>query len=177
MIAKRKAAGSKSQKRATPVSDRSSSNSRRRDAGPTASGTFTVRVPLALSRRGGRKVILTPSGGSAWAPRQRRVDNSLIKAIARAHRWKQMMESGAYGSVTELAATEKINQSYVCRVLRLTLLAPLLVEAIMDGRHPSELTLATLMRPFPAEWREQMERKGVMFMKRGKLLRPNFTVR
>jgi hypothetical protein len=157
-MAKRKALGSKFQKRAVPVSGRSSSKGSRRSAGPTAPGTFTVRVPLALNRRGGRKVILTPSGGSAWAPPQTRIDNSLIKAVARAHRWKQMMESGGYASVTELAAAEKINQSFICRVLRLTLLPPTVVEAIIDGRQPADMTLATLMRPFSADWGEQMER-------------------
>jgi hypothetical protein len=95
---------------------------------------------------GGRKVILTPSGGTAWAPRQTRIDNALIKAIARAHRWKQMMESGTYASVTELAAAEKINQSYLCRVLRLTLLAPDIVEMILDGQQGVALQLDALLR-------------------------------
>ena len=69
-----------------------------------------------------------------------------------------MMDSGVYASLTDLAAAEKINQSFICRVLRLTLLAPIIVEAIIDGRQPSDMTLATLMRPFPAEWREQVQR-------------------
>ena len=81
-----------------------------------------------------------------------RIDNTMVKAIARAHRWKRLMESGRFVSVTELAEAEKINQSYLCRVLRLTLLAPDIVEAILDGRQPVELTLAVLMRPFAAEW-------------------------
>jgi hypothetical protein len=156
VMAKRKMADSRIEKRKARGPNRSSSERGHAGGGSAASATFTVRVPLTLSRRGGRKVILTPSGGSAWAPRQTRVDNSLIKAIARAHRWKQMMESGTYASVTELAAAEKINQSFICRVLRLTLLAPIVVEAIVDGRQPLEKTLARLMRPFPAGWQEQV---------------------
>ena len=66
-----------------------------------------------------------------------------------------MLESGEYASVAELAAAERINQSYLCRVLRLTLLAPDLVEAILDGRQPPDVTLDRLMRPFPVEWGEQ----------------------
>jgi hypothetical protein len=69
-----------------------------------------------------------------------------------------MMESGAYASVTDLAAAEKINQSFICRVLRLTLLAPIIVEAIIDGRQSADMTLASLMRPLPAEWGAQVER-------------------
>jgi hypothetical protein len=156
-MAKRKSAGSRIEERQARVPNRSSSERFHAGNGLAASATLTVRVPLALSRRGGRKVILTPAGGSAWAPRQTRIDNSLIKAIARAHRWKRMMESGAYASITDLAAAEKINQSFICRVLRLTLLAPIIVEAIVDGRQPSEMTLATLMRPFSSGWWEQLE--------------------
>jgi hypothetical protein len=114
-----------------------------------------VRVPLALSKRGGRKVILTPSGGSPWAPRQTRVYNSLIKAIARAHRWKQMLESGTYASISELATAEKINQSYLCRVLRLTLLAPDIIEAVLDGWQGTGPQLRELMKPFPVDWKIQ----------------------
>ncbi|MCB1379087.1 MAG: hypothetical protein KDK89_12070, partial [Alphaproteobacteria bacterium] len=74
---------------------------------------------------------------------------------ARAHRWKRFLESGEYSSVAELAAAEKINESYICRVLRLTLLAPDIVKAILDGRQPPELQMNVLLKPFPVEWGEQ----------------------
>jgi hypothetical protein len=117
--------------------------------------TLTVQIPLRLRRRGGRKLMIVPKGATAWAPQRARVDNAMVKAIARAHRWRRLLESGEYGSITDLAAAEKINQSYVCRVLRLTLLAPDVVEAILDGRHTAEMTLATMMEPFPVGWQEQ----------------------
>jgi hypothetical protein len=79
----------------------------------------------------------------------------MVKAVARAYRWRRMLESGAYATITELAAVEKINQSYICRVLRLTLLAPALVEAILDGRHRSGLQLRILLNPFPSDWTTQ----------------------
>jgi hypothetical protein len=81
----------------------------------------------------------------------------MVKALARAHRWKRLMESGRFASVTELAEAEKINQSYLCRVLRLTLLAPDIVEAILDGRQPASLQLDALLKPFPTEWMAQRE--------------------
>src|SRR5262249_49003501 len=118
--------------------------------------TLVVDIPLRIRRRGGRKVMLTPDGTSAWAPPRARVDSAMVKAIARAYRWRGMLEQGEYASITELAAAEKINQSYVCRVLRLTLLAPNLVEAILDGRHPPRLQLRTLLNPFPSDWTAQV---------------------
>ena len=81
----------------------------------------------------------------------------MVKALARAFRWRKLMETGAHGTVEEIAAAEKINASYVSRVLRLTLLAPDIVEAILDGRQPPEMTLAVLMTPFPVAWAEQAD--------------------
>jgi hypothetical protein len=117
--------------------------------------TLTVRVPLTFRRRGGRKLVLTPAGSQQWAPPRARIDSALVKALARAHRWKKMMENGQYGSVTELAAAEKINQSYVCRVLRLTLLAPDIVDAMLSGTFKAATSLERLLRPFPTDWRRQ----------------------
>ena len=119
--------------------------------------TLTLRFPLQIRRRGGRKLMITPEGATAWAPQRARVDSALVKPIARAHRWRRMLEDGTYGTVAELAATEKINPSYVCRILRLTLLAPDVVEAILDGRHTAEMTLATMIEPSPTGWQEQVE--------------------
>jgi hypothetical protein len=73
----------------------------------------------------------------------------------RAFRWRKLLETGVYATVEEIAAAEKINSSYVSRVLRLTLLAPTIVEAVLDGRQPAEMTLAELMRPFQTVWLEQ----------------------
>jgi hypothetical protein len=85
----------------------------------------------------------------------------LIKAIARAHRWKQMMESGAYASLAELAAAEKINESYLCRVMKLTLLAPAIIEAVLDGRQDTGPQLNELMKPFPVDWKIQSKQFDV----------------
>ena len=82
-------------------------------------------------------------------------DSTLVKALARAFRWRRMMEAGRFATLNELAAAEKINSSYVSRLLRLTLLAPDIIEAILDGRQPEGMTLPGLMEPFPVEWDRQ----------------------
>jgi hypothetical protein len=87
------------------------------------------------------------------------VDSTLVKAIARAFRWQKMLETGQYATIKEIARAEKINPSYVSRVMRLTLLAPTLVEAIVDGLHSAELTLAMAMKPFPVAWSKQQTKK------------------
>lgn len=125
-----------------------------RDATRDDGRTLTVRVPLSLRKRGGRKEVVLPDGGTWGAPRPR-IDNTMVKAIARAYRWRRLLESGQFASGAELAAAEKINDSYLARVLRLSLLAPDIVEAILDGRQPSETTLTKLMEPFPVEWAKQ----------------------
>jgi len=122
--------------------------------------TLTVRVPLTVRKRGGRKQVVMPEG-AFWGQPRPRVDNTMVKAIARAHRWKRLMESGRFASVTELAETEKINQSYLCRVLRLTLLAPDIVEAILDGRQPAALQMDALLKPMPLEWAAQRAALGL----------------
>jgi hypothetical protein len=118
-------------------------------------GTVTVRVPMSFRKRGGRKLVVAPEGGPSWVPQRARVDSTMVKALARAFRWRKLLEAGAYNTVHEIAEAERINPSYVSRVLRLTLLAPDIVEAILDGRQSDSVTLARLMRPFPVEWRGQ----------------------
>ncbi len=123
------------------------------------SRTVTVRVPIAIRRRGGRKLVLAPDGMNATTtPICRRVDNAMVKAIARAFRWRKMLEDGTHATIAEIAQTEKINESYVGRVLRLTLLAPDIVAAILDGRQRAQITLAVLMRRFPVLWTAQRSR-------------------
>ena len=94
---------------------------------------LTLRVALAvLKQRGGRKLAFMPGG--ATNPSLSGAEPILVKALARAFRWRRMMEAGRYGTIDELAAAEKINSPYVSRLLRLTLLAPDIVEAILGGR-------------------------------------------
>lgn len=113
--------------------------------------TVTIHVPFRLVKRGGRKEIQLPVG-EEQAPKP---DNTLVKALARAFRWKLMLGSGEYANIAELAERERIAPSYMTRVLRLTLLAPDIVEAILDGTRGSNVTLAQLLQPFSTTWSEQ----------------------
>jgi hypothetical protein len=116
--------------------------------------TVTVHVPIKFNLRGGRKMII-----SEYIPPAslRKTDNALVKALARAHRWRRMIENGEYACITELARAECTNQSYACRILRLTLLAPALVTDILNGHQDPDLTLDKLARPLPVRWDEQLD--------------------
>ena len=116
---------------------------------------ITVEVPFKIRKRGGRKQIITPDGVPVLAPPRARIDSAFVKALARAFRWRKLLESGVYGTIGELARAERINPSYVSRVLRLTLLAPDIVEAVLDGRQPEGVTLADAMAGVPVVWKEQ----------------------
>ena len=113
--------------------------------------TVTLHVPFHIVRRGGRKEMQLPEGTT----QPRRTDNTLVKALARACRWKRMLESGEFVTIAELAEREGIAPSYRTRVLRLTLLAPDIVEAILDGKQGPEVTLARVLEPFHLVWEEQ----------------------
>ena len=124
--------------------------------------SVTVRVPLTIRRRGGRKMIISPDGmvttAGARTPADiavTRGDPALVKALARAYRWKRMLDDGLYRSVSELAAAAKLDRGYLGRILALTLLAPGIVEAILDGRQPEGMRLPVLMRSFPGQWAKQ----------------------
>jgi hypothetical protein len=111
--------------------------------------------PMTWKRRGGQKVIIAPDGGDAWAPAKARPDETLIRALARAHRWKRLLEAGRFRSAQEIADAEKIGRSFVSRLLRLTLLAPDIQEAILDGRQARGMQLEELTRAVPGAWEEQ----------------------
>src|SRR4029079_14247193 len=118
--------------------------------------TVTVRVPISIRRRGGRKFVLAPDGTNVTTALVRRhVDNAMVKAIARSFRWREMLEKGEYSTIREIAVAESINESYVGRVLRLTLLAPDIVVTILAGHQMAKLQLENLMKRFPVGWSDQ----------------------
>ena len=119
--------------------------------------TITVRIPISLRHQGGRKQVVTPAGATPWVPARTRVDSTLVKAIVRAHRWRDMLESGRHATVRDLAKAEAINESYLGRVLRLTLLSPSIIEAILEGLQPANLELDGLFKQFPVAWDQQLE--------------------
>jgi hypothetical protein len=125
--------------------------------------TVTVRVPLAIRKQGGRKVVVSPDGSVLpTAPRHvtTNADPSLLKALGRAFRWKRLLEDGTYASVSDIARAEKLDRTYVGDVLRLTLLAPEIVEAILEGRQGEGAMLPSLLKAWPIEWTNQQWATG-----------------
>jgi len=118
--------------------------------------TVTVTVPFAIRKRGGRTLVITPDGVTSAPVPRTRVDSALLKALARGFRWRKLLETGHFATIQEIAEAENINPSYISRVLRMTLLAPDIVEAILAGSHPAGLTRAKVLKPFPMEWKRHV---------------------
>jgi hypothetical protein len=114
---------------------------------------LVIRIPMKFQRRGGRKRIVAPDGSELTPRSKAQPDGTLVKALVRAWRWQRMLDNGVYASVSDIAEAERINRSYVSRVLRLTLVAPDIIERIVDGRNLSGLS--ELLTPFPIEWEQQ----------------------
>lgn len=121
----------------------------------TAATSITVRVPLNIRRRPGRKTVVTPLQHSADAAVPTRADPALVKALARAFRYQKLLEEGRYATISEMAEAERIERGYLGSLLRLTLLAPALVEQMIDGRARRAAALHELLQPFSAIWERQ----------------------
>lgn len=118
------------------------------------SETVTLHVPFRMVKRGGRKEMQLPEGSA----QPRGLDSTLVKALARAFRWKRMLDTGEFVSVAELAESEEIAPSYVTRILQLTLLPPDTIDAVLEGTLTPELTLAKALEAPPTEWKRQMRK-------------------
>ena len=110
----------------------------------TAATSITIRVPLAIRHRPGRKTVVTPMTDGV-APVTTRADPTLVKALARAFRYQRMLDESRYVSISEMALAERIERGYLGSLLRLTLLAPGIVESILDGRQPGCVSLSRLL--------------------------------
>jgi hypothetical protein len=123
----------------------------------------TTHIPMTFRPRGGKTVIVLPDGSRGVVRREATIDNTMIKVIARGFRWQRLLYAGTYATIEDLAAAEKINPSYVSRILRLAYLSPKVVQAILDGSHPAWLTMRDLLEPFPMDWREQEQKLMAQF--------------
>ena len=132
-----------------------------KDVETTLDGTMlVVRIPMRFRRRGGRKRIIAPDGSEIAPTMKPQPDGTLVKALARAWRWQKQLDHGVYRSVTEISEAEGINKSYVSRILRLALLAPDIIEIVLQGRSDQALMLEQLEQPLPANWAEQRDHLG-----------------
>jgi hypothetical protein len=120
--------------------------------------TLVVRIPMRFQRRGGRKRLIAPDGSAIVPTAKPQPDGTLVKALARAWRWHRMLDDGVYTSVSEIGDAENISKSYVSRILRLALLAPDIVEAVLDGTTAPMLMVEQLERPLPTTWNQQRAR-------------------
>lgn len=119
------------------------------------SDVISIEIPMTFKKRGGRKVIVMPDGSHGHPIPTATIDNTMIKAIARAFRWQKLLENGTYSCIDDIAKAERICASFVGKVFRLSLLAPDIIEMILEGNQKVELTLKDLMVPFPMEWMRQ----------------------
>ena len=119
-----------------------------------------THIPMTFRARVGKTVIVLPDGSRGVVRRGATIDNSMVKLIVRGFRWQRMLYEGKFSSIEDLSDAEKINPSYVSRVLRLSYLSPKIVEAILDGKGPARLTMKDLMEPFPMDWQKQATHFG-----------------
>jgi hypothetical protein len=117
--------------------------------------TLVVRIPMRFQRRGGRKRIVAPDGSELAPVTKPQPDSTLVKALARAWRWQRLLDEGVYSSVIELSEAEGISKSFVSRILQLALLAPDVVERVLQGSRGVDLRLEALRASIPLAWDEQ----------------------
>lgn len=115
-------------------------------------GALKTDIAMKFRIRGGKTVIVLPDGTRAIERKEAIVDSTMVKIIARGHRWHRLLSEGSYNTIEDLAAAEKISPSYVSRVTRLAFLAPRIIDAILEGTQPAHVTMKTLLEPFPADW-------------------------
>jgi hypothetical protein len=118
-------------------------------------GVINIHIPFAVKRRGGRKLILSPDGDNPVFAAKPRQDNSLLKVLVRAYKWREHYDEGKYKSLDALAEKLDVNKSYLARVMRVNLLAPDIKESILNGTQPRTMTVTDVLKPFPESWQEQ----------------------
>lgn len=131
-------------------------------------GSVTVHIPISFTRRGGKRYIIAPPHPLddatpeevKKAEKRGKPNKAIAKALAQAFHWKEMIDRREASSSRELAAKLKVNESYLARILRLSLLAPDIIEALLDGNQPEKLKLGDLLKPVPHLWNEQRIKYG-----------------
>lgn len=116
-------------------------------------GQYITHIPLQFRKRGAQKVLIPPPGEDM--ARTRSADSPLLLALGRAFYWQRLLDEQEYESADALATGLGIDRTVVKETLRFTLLAPDIVQAVLEGKQPSTFTLQTLKRRVPMDWEEQ----------------------
>lgn len=122
---------------------------------PTKDSPITIEIPIKLRKRSGRKYITAPDGRDLSSYRKPKYQTNMMQAIVRGHQFSDMLDKEPDITIKQLAEREMLDQGYVAKTIRMTQLAPDIIEAILNGRQPQAMTLAELMRPFPNCWNTQ----------------------
>jgi hypothetical protein len=117
--------------------------------------TVRIHIPMRLHCRIGRKEIITPDNASPQGP--------MVDAISSAWKWQKMIDTGEYASASKLADKMGMDRSYVIRTMRLLLLAPDIIEAIMNGKEPSGMSMNELRNVTTGVWEEQRKELGISY--------------
>ena len=124
----------------------------------SSDGKLSINVPINLKRRSGRRLITLPDG-TVQEPRPWDTQPTPLQlALARGHRWLQMLETGEVSSLREIAQLEGLDNSYISRMVNLTTLAPDIIEAILDDQLPPTVTLFDLAVDPPRLWSQQRQK-------------------
>ncbi len=112
-------------------------------------------IPIQFKIRGGRRYIMTPDGQDLTPSRAQKLESNMIKAIASGHGFQDMLDRDPDLTIMKLAERKKLDHGYIAKTIRMTQLAPDIIEEILAGHQPQSLALADLLRPFPDAWEEQ----------------------
>lgn len=121
-------------------------------------------VPLSIRRKHNRKLMIPPPG-APYAMSAGYQDLPMIQTLGKAFYWQRLLDDGKFGSIAEMAKHFDLEAGWMAEVLRMTTLAPDIIEAVLDGRQPRQLDLQRLRgrtAPLPREWSEQRKMLGFL---------------
>lgn len=121
---------------------------------------ITFDIPIQFKIRGGRRYIMTPDGQDLVPQKTQKLESNMIKAIIQGHGFQHMIDRDPDLTIMKLAERKKVDHGYIAKTIRMTQLAPDIIEAILAGRQPHSLSLADFLRPFPDAWQEQRQYFG-----------------
>ncbi len=120
---------------------------------------ISIKVPIVFKRYRGKTWLTLPENNVPPTTKLH-PNESFVKALAKAYHWQHLLDTGKFPMLRELIKHVKVNSSYASRILRLNLLAPDIKQAILEGKHPPELSQRRLLSPFPLLWEEQRRHFG-----------------